>query len=236
MAYHAPFLTMAPLSPWRSSRSFAERMASIIWYPEPNWLAEHGVGIVKEALSKQRSIDVQCMLDRILLWYQNVPHTTTGQSSAMLLLGCRQRGHLDQLWTTQASGVEGQQLSQKYHDMHTKMKEFTPGDVGYVCQKGLGSSWILGTVLSQDKQIAYMACNGVGTIHRHLSHVRPRYDVRIQPEQQPIIIEPVVATDQPCSKACLATVNSFDFHAGKNARAPQLECSFFSVKSNELTQ
>ena len=169
-------------------------MTSPAYHPASNGLAEHGVGIIKEALSKQGSGDVQCKLDRILFRYRNVPHTVTSSVTS----GRRPRGHLDQLRPTLAGRVEGQQLSQKkYHDTHTKMKEFTPGDAVYVYQQGPGSNWIPGTVLSQDNQIVYVACDGGGTIRRHLSHVRPRYDVRIQPEQRPIIIEPVVATDPP---------------------------------------
>ena len=52
--------------------------------------------------------DVQCKLHRILFRYRNVPHTTTGQSPAVLLLGRRPRGHLDQLRPTLAGRVEGQ--------------------------------------------------------------------------------------------------------------------------------
>ena len=53
----------------------------------------------------------------ILFRYRNVPHTTTGQSPAVLLLGRRPRCHLYQLRPTLAGRVEGQQLSQKkYHD------------------------------------------------------------------------------------------------------------------------
>ena len=162
-------------------------MTSPAYQPASNGLAERGVGIIKEALRKQGSCDVQCKLGRILFRYGNVSHTTTGQSPAVLLLGCRPRGHLDQLRPTLDGRVEVQQLSQKkYHGTHTKMKGFTPGDAVHVSQQGPGSKWILGTVLSQDNQIAYMACDGGGTIRRHLSHVRPRYYVRIQTEQQPI--------------------------------------------------
>ena len=122
-------------------------MTSPAYHPASNGLAEHGVGIIKEALSKQGSGDVQCKLDRILLQYRNVPHTTTGQSPAVLLLGRRPRGHLDQLRLTLAGRVEGQQLSQKkYHDTRTKTREFTPGDAVHVYQQGPGSNWIPGTV------------------------------------------------------------------------------------------
>ena len=81
------------------------------YHPASNRLAECGVGIIKEALSKQGSGDIQCKLDRILFRYWNMPHTTTGQSPAVLLLGRRPRGHLDQLPPTLAGRVEGQQLS-----------------------------------------------------------------------------------------------------------------------------
>ena len=71
-------------------------MTSPAYHPASNGLAEHGVGIIKEALSKQGSGDVQCKLDSILFRYQSVPHTTLDSHQSCYFLVVNQ----EVLWTS----------------------------------------------------------------------------------------------------------------------------------------
>ena len=160
-------------------------ITSPAYHPASNGLAERGVRIIKEALKKQSSGDIQCKLDRILFKYRITPHTTTHQTPAELLMGRRPRSHLDHLRPRLHARVEEKQLAQKeYHDTHTKERTFSIGEPVYVYQKGSSSEWVPGTVSGIEGQVVLADCS-YGKLRRHLNHVRPRYDVHVAPPPPP---------------------------------------------------
>ena len=75
----------------------------------------------------------------------------------------------------------------EYHDTHTKERAFFIGEPVYVYQKGPSSEWVPGTVSGIEGQVVLADCS-YGTLRRHLSHVRPRYDVHVAPPPSPAYV------------------------------------------------
>jgi len=65
------------------------------YHPESNGLAERAVQTLKIGLKKMTFGNIEDKLAHFLFQYRIIPHTTTGQSPAELLMGRRPQSHLD---------------------------------------------------------------------------------------------------------------------------------------------
>ena len=68
--------------------------------------------VVKKGLKKVTEGSILFLLAKILMAYQITPQTTTGVSSAELLLGCQPHTRLDLLKPNIGGRVEGKQCQQ----------------------------------------------------------------------------------------------------------------------------
>ena len=84
---------------------------SVPYSPKTNGLAERGVQIFKQSMRKMKEGLVQTKLSRFLFAYRNTPQTTTGISTAELLLKRRPRSHLDQIHPNLDSYVQSTSYS-----------------------------------------------------------------------------------------------------------------------------
>ena len=128
------------------TRNGFKHVRSAPYHPATNGLAERAVQTVKDAL-KKTSGDIDTRLSRFLLQYRLTPHSSTGQSPAMLLLGRVPRSHLDFLFPDVADNVKQNQQRQKQnHDQRATERFFVVGDKVYALNHRGTPTWLPGTV------------------------------------------------------------------------------------------
>ena len=126
------------------------------YHPSTNGLAEKAVQIVKTGLKKTRDGLIKSRLSRILLAYCNAPHSTTGLTSAKLLLGRNLRTRLDLLKPNTAEHVEHKQWNQKAsHDNSISSHPFTDGQSLLVRVYGQKHKWTHGIILNSTGPLSY---------------------------------------------------------------------------------
>ena len=79
------------------SRNGIKHTFSAQYHPSTNGLAKRFVQSMKKALktAKDEKCTIQCKLDKFLTKYRNVPHSTTGESLAFLMMGRSVRTRMD---------------------------------------------------------------------------------------------------------------------------------------------
>lgn len=116
--------------------------------PSTNGQAERVVQILKSAI-KQAKItkeNVDAVIARYLLVYRNTPHTTTGESPAMLLMKRRLRTRLDLIKPSLRSHVEGKQGYTIDKTSHRQLREFHTGENVMARNYAEGRKWMHGNV------------------------------------------------------------------------------------------
>ena len=129
---------------------------------------------MKEGLRKLSSGCLETNLSRFLFQYRLTPHTTTGQSPAQLLLGCRPRSHLDLLHPGLISRVEHkQELQKQRYDQHTTVRQFIPDETVFVRNFGEGDSWLPGIIVNAPGPRSYnVKLSDNRVVRRHADHIR----------------------------------------------------------------
>ncbi len=131
--------------------------------PSTNGLAERFVQSFKNSLkSEKKELTVQHKLANFLLAYRNTPHSTTGETPALLMHGRRLRSRLDLLKPDIQRKVQAKQASQ----MHGTARVFEPGHHVLYRSYRNGEKWICGTVLEQTGPVSYKVNGTNGTIVR----------------------------------------------------------------------
>ena len=148
------------------------------YHPSSNGLAERGVRIFKEGMSKCTE---GTLLDRIshVLFYNHItPQTTTGLSPAELLQNRRLQSRLDLLKPDLQARIEKQQYEQQYYsNIGSRYREFQSGEPVYVQNFGKGSKWIAGKIDVPYGNVSYDVTLDDGrTFRRHVDHIRKRLD------------------------------------------------------------
>ncbi|KAL5517714.1 hypothetical protein EMCRGX_G003317 [Ephydatia muelleri] len=160
----AQFQTFVKLNGFRHVKSAP-------YHPASNGLAERAVQTVKEAL--KTTGDLETRLARFFFQYRLIPHSTTGQPPAELLMGRHPRSHLDFLFP---SGVQQSQERQKTnHDQHVQSKTFQVGDEVYVVNHRGSPKWLPGVVVKLLGPLNLLVkIKGGQEARYHIDHVRAR--------------------------------------------------------------
>ena len=99
------------------------------FHPASNGLAERAVQTFKAAMRKQESGSLEDKLARFLFRYCITPHSTTGETSAKLLMGWQLHSHLSQMHPDLERKVSLEQSRQKeQHDKGAQERNFKAGD------------------------------------------------------------------------------------------------------------
>ena len=157
------------------TRNGFKHVRSAPYHPATNGLAERAVQTVKDAL-KKTSGDIDTRLSRFLFQYRLTPHSSTGQSPAMLLLGRVPRSHLDFLFPDVADNVKQNQQRQKQnHDQRATERFFVVGDKVYALNHRGTPTWLPGTVsaVSGSRSLTIKFSDGRESRY-HADHVRAR--------------------------------------------------------------
>ena len=124
-------------------------------HPSSNGLAERAVQTFKEAMRKTEE-DLEIRINRILSQYRSIPHATTAQPPAQLLMGRRPRTLLDLLVPDITTQVHRSQERQKTaHDQGVKPRSFLMGDAVYVKYFRVPAKWIPGVIMAQAGPLSY---------------------------------------------------------------------------------
>ena len=99
------------------------------------------------------------ILDRLswfLFTYRNTPQSTTGTSTAELLMGHRLCSPLNLVHPDLERRVVNEQLKQKKrHNAHAHAREFEIGDAVFVKNFGQGDNWVHATVTARTGPVSY---------------------------------------------------------------------------------
>jgi hypothetical protein len=176
-----PEVLVSDNGPQFSSQEFAEFCAqngiihrtSAVHKPSSNGQAERVVQILKSAI-KQAGLDktnVDSKIAKYMLIYRVTPHSTTGESPSMLLMGRRLRTRLDLLVPSVRSHVEKGQDYIMSRTAHRGCREFSPGDRVQVRNYGLGDKWRQGVVNERLGKMHYRIDVGGPIWKRHVDQM-----------------------------------------------------------------
>ena len=143
-----------------------KHIRSTPYHPATNGAVERLVRTFKQTMRAGRHdlLSMQHRLQNFLLTYRATPHTTTGETPAMLFLGRQLRTRFDLLQPCLEKKVIEHQASQKqHHDQHSRMREFELGD-GVLVKRN--SEWFAGVVSSRLGPATYLVQLNDGRVWR----------------------------------------------------------------------
>ncbi|XP_063366808.1 uncharacterized protein LOC134655287 [Cydia amplana] len=153
------------------------------YHPASNGAAETAVKLCKRALKKavRDQVDVEEALQEYLMAYRNTPHSTTGQTPAMLLQKRALRCRLDMLRPGRGleQRVEAAQERQVQQAGGTD-RAFRIGDLVWFRDYSSGEKWLKGKVdsLIGSRTVLVVKENDLSTrFKRHVDQVRARSPV-----------------------------------------------------------
>lgn len=148
------------------------------YHPSSNGAAENAVKTCKRAIKKalREKIDIDAALQAFLLMYRNTPHSTTGQSPAVLLQRRPLRNRLDLLRNDQT--LEGKvRTAQDRQVAHSGgvQRSLVEGEPVWYRGHGNQDKWNKGTVENREGVNRYIVNSGDGRlVSKHIDHMRQR--------------------------------------------------------------
>ena len=168
------------------------------YHPASNGLAEQAVQTLKTGLKKMTVGNIEDKLARFLFQYRIIPHTTTGQSPAELLIGRRPRSYLDILKPNISDRVSVNQERQKEgHDRGTVHRSYAVGDAVWVCSFSQGPTWIAGEVVKYKGQCSLIKLTDGRVVHRHLDHIKQKVGSTNPDQTTTMVDDPLIAPASP---------------------------------------
>ena len=158
------------------------------YHPSSNGLV--AVQTFKNAIKKSATGELlECRLAKFLFNYRTTPHTTTGKTTAELLMGRSPRTCLHKILPEEVE--KKQNMQKKTHDKNVKRRSFLVGDSVMVRNFGSGSKWIAGKVSNSRAPVSLQVQLTDGrSVHRHFDHVRSASRFLVpcqdQPKQAPV--------------------------------------------------
>ncbi|XP_022810201.1 uncharacterized protein K02A2.6-like [Stylophora pistillata] len=147
-----------------------QHLTSATYHPRTNGLAECFVRTMKEALKSDKSnASLRYKLHTFLMKYRNCPHTTTGNSTAVMLMGHPLRCRLDLLKPDITRTVENSFVAAP---PSKQMRHFNIGTPVLVRNYGRGNLWSKGIVSKQTGPVSYQVQVGTSTWRHHLDQLR----------------------------------------------------------------
>ncbi|XP_026742280.1 uncharacterized protein K02A2.6-like [Trichoplusia ni] len=154
------------------------QLFSPAYHPSSNGAAENAVKVCKSTIRKayKDNVDVDAALQAFLLSYRNTPHTTTGQSPAMLLQRRSLRTRLDVLRSDRTLEERVRVAQQRQVDNAGGVsREIEPHATVWTRNYAGGDKWLKGVVEAKVGSREYLIDNGDGRITRkHIDHIKRR--------------------------------------------------------------
>ena len=149
------------------------------YHPASNGLAERAVQTLKRGIRGQTG-DINIILSRFLLHYRVTPHSSTGTSTAELLMKRRLRTHLDQLKPDLSKKMESKQS--RTVDLNTKERSFTVGETVLIHNWAKGPRWLPGVIQKFHGHVNVEVKTAQGNVHRHIDQIRRRFPMCVSTE------------------------------------------------------
>ena len=132
--------------------------------------------MVKRAVEAghKQGFPLEHTLATFLLSYRTSPHATTGVAPSTLLQGRHLRTRLDLLKPDIGRKVRSQQSQQKaQHDLHSRGRQFDPGQLVFVRNRRDGPRWIRGSIIRIQGPVSYLVRVSTGDVWRqHIDDIR----------------------------------------------------------------
>ena len=143
------------------------------FHPSSNGLAEKAVQTVKSGLKKMRG-DLEDRLISVLFKYRITPHTTTGETPSLLLMGRIPRNRLSAIMPNVKQHVTDKQQRQVIdHNKSAKERSFFDGDTVYAMNWAGKPRWMRGVIQEQLGPVSYTVLLKDGRIwKRHIDHFK----------------------------------------------------------------
>ena len=175
-----------------------KHIRSAPYHPATNGLAERFVQTFKQALKSMAGEkgSTSAKLANFLLAYRSAPHSTTGQSPAMLFMKRQLRSRLDILKPDIRRRVSDKQTDQTAaHRSASTTRELQVGQTVSVRDYRGREKWILGVVHSRNGPLSYEVRVGPDMIwRRHIDQILDS-DTGVTPDiDQPQELAPEIAT------------------------------------------
>ena len=148
------------------------------YHPSSNGQAERFVQTFKRAMKagERDEPSLSTRLSQFLLTYRSTPQATTNSTPSELFLQRKMRTKFDllkpDLWNTV---TRKQSLQKKYHDQHSKTRQFSARQLVMVRDFRSPRKWMPGTIKTQSGPVSYQIELEDGQIvRRHIDHIRLR--------------------------------------------------------------
>ena len=130
-------------------------------------------------------------LMNFLLFYRSTPHSTTNTTPSELFLHRSLRTRLDLLRPELGVAVSQKQAEQKkYHDLHSRNRNFFTGERVLVRNMRNDPRWLLGTIVERRGPLSYLVQVANGVVwKRHVDHLRKTIDSPQEEVTVPEIID-----------------------------------------------
>ena len=126
-------------------------------------------------LARIKGQDSEQCLYRYLLTYRNTPHSTTGESPAMLLMGRHLRTRLDLMLPSTQKHVSKSQDSVRLRTAHRGDRNFSVGDCVLARNYKRGNKWLVGVIdeMLGDRHVVVKCKDGDlnETLKRHVDQI-----------------------------------------------------------------
>ena len=175
-------------------------VTSAPYHPSTNGLAERAAQTFKQGMKKFSRGTISDRLARFLFQYRNTPHTTTGSTSAKLLLGRRPQSRFDLILPDLSLKIIQKQLHQKIsRDVKSRDRTFQVGDTVYVrAYLGGNAQWIPATILKRAGPVSCLVQVDDCTVFRqHLDQIHQRWVDTSDVQQPPALVPTRVVVPPP---------------------------------------
>ncbi|XP_022788250.1 uncharacterized protein K02A2.6-like [Stylophora pistillata] len=147
-----------------------QHLTSAPYHSRTNGSAEYFVRTMKEALKSDKgNASLRYKLDTFLMKYRNCPHTTTGNSPAVVLMGHPLRCRMDLLKPDITCTVEKSFAAAR---SSKQTRHFNIGTPVVARNYGRGNLWSKGIVSKQTGPVSYQVQVGTSIWRRHLDQLR----------------------------------------------------------------
>ena len=129
-------------------------------------------------MKRSNGFDPHQKLMNFLLCYRSTPHSTTNTTPSELFLHQSLRTRLDLLRPELGVAVSQKQAEQKkYHDLHSRNRNFFIGERVLVRNMRNSPRWLLGTITEWRGPLSYLVQVANGVVwKRHVDHLRKTID------------------------------------------------------------
>ena len=153
------------------------------YHPATNGLAERAVQTFKKTLKKLLESsasheDIETLINRLLFAYRITPHSVTGVSPSMLLMGRELNNHLSAMKPNRGKNKRIEKAKTDGY-LHTRTRLLCRQDLVWVRNYANGPKWIKGMIERVASPVSYDVGVKGGVVKRHIDQLRLRVDNNI---------------------------------------------------------